>query len=250
MPSSSRRLQDKVALVTGGARGIGAAVARRLAEEGAKVTVTFPNAADGPEAVLRAISDLGERGHAIEADSADATAVEAAVDQVAGKHGRLDILVNNAGIITVKTIDEFEVADFDRIASINIRGTFIATRAAVRHMGSGGRIVMIGSCNADRMPFQGGSVYALTKAAVAGFTKGLARDLGPRGITVNNVQPGPTATDLNPPTGPYAPRFLELMALDRFAAPSEVAGLVAYLASEEAAFITGASLTIDGGTNA
>ena len=117
-------------------------------------------------------------------------------------------------------------------------------------MGSGGRIVMIGSCNADRMPFQGGSVYALTKAAVAGFTKGLARDLGPRGITVNNVQPGPTATDLNPPTGPYAPRFLELMALDRFAAPSEVAGLVAYLASEEAAFITGASLTIDGGTNA
>ncbi len=250
MPSSFRRLQDKVALVTGGARGIGAAVARRLAEEGAKVTVTFPNPADSPEAVLRAISDLGERGHAIEADSADATAVEAAVDQVAAKHGRLDILVNNAGIITVKTIDEFEVADFDRIASINIRGTFIATRAAVRHMGSGGRIVMIGSCNADRMPFQGGSVYALTKAAVAGFTKGLARDLGPRGITVNNVQPGPTATDLNPPTGPYAPRFLELMALDRFAAPSEVAGLVAYLASEEAAFITGASLTIDGGTNA
>lgn len=243
-------LENKVALVTGGARGIGAAIAVRLAQEGASVTITYPNNADGPDAVLTAIAKFGGRAKALEADNTDAEAVQAAVDEVSSAENRLDILVNNAGIITVKTIDEFTVEDFDRIFAINVRGAFVATRAAVPYMSAGGRIIMIGSSNADRMPFQGGSVYSLTKAAIAGFTKGLARDLGPRGITVNTVQPGPTATDLNPPSGPYAPRFLELMALDRFAQPSEVAGLVAYLASEEASFITGSSVTIDGGTNA
>ena len=244
------KLENKVALVTGGARGIGAAIALRLAEEGAHVAVTYPNSADKPDAILAAIAEVDGKAIAIEADNADAAAVQAAVDETASIENRLDILVNNAGIIMVKGIDEFQIEEFDRICAINIRGAFAATRSAVRHMGAGGRIIMIGSCNADRMPFPGGSVYALTKAAIAGFTRGLARDLGPRGITVNSVQPGPTATDLNPPTGPYAPRFLELMALDRFAQPSEVAGLVAYLASEEAGFITGSSVTIDGGTNA
>ena len=244
------KLDNKVALVTGGARGIGAATALRLAQEGARVVVTYPNSTDRPDAVLAAIAEIGGKANAIEADNADAMAVQSAVDETAAAENRLDILVNNAGIIMVKAIDEFEIEDFDRMCAINIRGAFAATRSAIRHMGAGGRIIMIGSCNADRMPFQGGSVYALTKAAIAGFTRGLARDLGPRGITVNIVQPGPTATDLNPPTGPYAPRFLELMALDRFAQPSEVAGLVAYLASEEAGFITGSSVTIDGGTNA
>lgn len=243
------KLENKVAIVTGATRGIGAAIALRLAQEGATVTVTHPNEADGPQSVLRAIADGGSQADALCADNADADALQSAIETVATRHGRIDILVNNAGILMVKTIDELEVADFDRIAAVNIRGTFVASQAAARHMGAGGRIIMIGSCNADRMPFQGGSLYSLTKAAVAGFTKGLARDLGPRGITVNNVQPGPTATDLNPSNGPYAARFLEMMAVDRFAYPSEIAALVAYLASEEAAFVTGTSVTIDGGTN-
>lgn len=245
-----RTLENRVALVTGGARGIGAAIALRLAQDGADVTVTYPNRADGPDDVLAAIAEAGGRARALEADSTDAEAVQAAVDEVAAAGGGLDILVNNAGIIIVKTIDELDMEDFDQILSVNVRGAFAATRAAVRHMSPGGRIIMIGSCNADRMPFQGGSLYSLTKAAIAGFTKGLARDLGPREITVNAVQPGPTATDLNPPAGPFAAQFLELMALDRFAQPSEIGGLVSYLAGEEAGFITGTSLTIDGGTNA
>ena len=245
-----QRLGNKIALVTGGARGIGASIALRLAQEGATVTVTYPHAQDGPETVLRSIADAGGQGAALEADNTDSAAMDAAVAKVVADHGRIDILVNNAGIIMVHPIDEFDLADFDRMCSINIRGAFIATKAAVRHMGTGGRVIMIGSCNADRMPFPGGSVYSLTKAALAGFTKGLARDLGSRGITVNNVQPGPTATDLNPVDGPYAPTFLQMLAVDRFAYPSEIAGAVAYLASEEAAFITGASLTIDGGFNA
>lgn len=244
------RLRQKIAIVTGGARGIGAGIALRLAQEGAYVIITYPHEADAPDAVLKAITDVGGEASAIMADNADSDALEAAIAQVAKEHGRIDILVNNAGILRVNSIDEFSLDDFDKMIAINVRGTFVATRAAVRHMVSGGRVIMIGSCNADRMPFEGGSIYALTKAAVAGFTKGLARDLGKRGITVNNVQPGPTATDLNPPDGPYASTFLAMMAIDRFAFPSEIGALVAYLASEEAAFITGASITIDGGTNA
>ena len=136
------------------------------------------------------------------------------------------------------------------MVAINIRGVFVASKAASRHMSSGGRIITIGSCNADRMPFEGGSIYAMTKAAVAGLTRGMARDLGPRGITVNTVQPGPTNTDLNPVDGPYAPTFLPMLAVQRFAHVDEIAGMVAYLASPEAAFVTGAMLTIDGGFNA
>jgi 3-oxoacyl-[acyl-carrier protein] reductase len=244
------RLNHKVALVTGGSRGIGAAIARRLAAEGALVTITYPNDADPPTETLRAISDAGGRASAVKADSGDPVALEAAVHQVALASGRLDILVNNAGIFVVGLISTFSTEDFDRMISINVRGAFIAARAAVRHLSAGGRIIMIGSSTGDRIPFEGGSVYALTKAAVAGFTRGLARDLGSRGITVNNIQPGPIETDLNPADGPHAQTLRNLTALSRFGHVDEIAGLVAYLASEEGAFITGASLTIDGGFNA
>lgn len=248
-PGLRGRLDQKVVIVTGGSRGIGAGIARRLAREGASVVITYPNEADAPGETLRAIAEAGGRAWSIKADSSDPGAVDAAVNQVVHDHGRLDILVNNAGILVVQPIDKFSDEDFDKMLFVNIRGAFAASRAAARHMGEGGRIIMIGSCNADRMPFEGGSVYSLTKAAIAGFTKGLARDLGSRGITVNNVQPGPTNTDLNPSSGPYAQTFLDMLALDRFAHVDEIAGMVAYLASEEAAFITGSSLTIDGGFN-
>jgi 3-oxoacyl-[acyl-carrier protein] reductase len=161
--------------------------------------------------------------------------------------GRLDVLVNNAGIGVVMPIDQFSLADFDRMVAVNVRGVFVAAQEAARHMGEGGRIISIGSVNADRMPFAGGSVYAMTKAALAGLTRGLARDLGPRGITVNNVQPGPTDTDMNPAGGPFAEFLKGMIALGRYGQADEIAGLVAYLASPEAGFITGASLTIDGG---
>jgi 3-oxoacyl-[acyl-carrier protein] reductase len=249
-PSLHGRLNQKVAVVTGGSRGIGSGIARRLAREGASVIVTYPHDADAPSETLRAIAEAGGRAWSVKADSSDPGAVDAAVNQVVHDHGHLDILVNNAGILVVQHIDKFSYEDFDKMLSINIRGAFAASRAAARHMGQGGRIIMIGSCNADRMPFEGGSVYSLIKAAIAGFTKGLARDLGPRGITVNNVQPGPTNTDLNPSTGPYAQTFLDMLALDRFAHVDEIAGMVAYLASDEASFVTGSSLTIDGGFNA
>ena len=161
--------------------------------------------------------------------------------------GRLDVLVNNAGIALVMPVEQFSLEDFDRMVAVNIRGTFVASQEASRHLSDGGRIITIGSVNGDRMPFAGGSVYAMTKAAVAGLTRGLARDLGPRGITVNNVQPGPTNTDMNPIDGPSAGALKNLMALGRFAKDDEIAGMVAYLAGPEAGFITGASLTIDGG---
>jgi 3-oxoacyl-[acyl-carrier protein] reductase len=161
--------------------------------------------------------------------------------------GRLDILVNNAGIATLAPIDQFSLEDFDRIVAVNIKGVFVATQEAVRHMSDGGRIIMIGSVNSDLMPFVGGSVYAMTKAAVAGFTRGLARDLGPRGITVNNIQPGPVDTEMNPADSPFAESLKKIMAIPRYGQADEIAGMVSYLASAEAGYVTGASLKIDGG---
>ena len=247
MSLNCKNLPDKVALVTGGSRGIGAAIAKRLAAEGAAVAITYSSAQAKAVEVATAIESAGGRALAIRADSGDVTAVRSAVAETVQALGRLDVLVNNAGLATIAPLDQFSLDDFDRLVAVNVRGLFVATQEAARHMTEGGRIINIGSVNADRMPFAGGSVYAMTKAAVAGLTRGLARDLGPRGITVNNVQPGPVDTDMNPATGPFADSLKTLMALPRYGNSDEIAGLVAYLASPEAGFITGASMTIDGG---
>jgi 3-oxoacyl-[acyl-carrier protein] reductase len=187
---------------------------------------------------------------AIQADNADAGAVKGTIDQTVQEFGGIDILVHNAGIAVMAPIDDFRLEDFDRMLAVNLRAVFVASQAAVKHMTTGGRNITIGSCNAERMPFVGGSVYAMGKAALIGLVKGLARDLGPRGITVNNVQPGPIDTEMNPANGAFADTLRGFMALPRYGTADEVAGLVAYLASAEAAFITGASLTIDGGFTA
>ena len=246
----TEKLAGKVALITGGSRGIGAAIVKRLASEGADVAFTYPSSPDQANEIAQAAEALGVRALAIQADSADASAVVAAVDRTVDKLGSIDILVNNAGVLAIAPIDDFTLADFDRTFAVNVRAVFVATQAAVKYMKQGGRIINIGSCNAERMPFAGGGVYAMSKSALQGLVKGLARDLGPRGITINNVQPGPIATEMNPPEGEFAEMLKKLMALPRYGSVEEIAGMVAYLASPEAGFITGANLTIDGGFTA
>lgn len=243
-------LQNKNVLVTGGSRGIGAAIVKRLAREGANVALTYVSNAAQAEAVVKSAEAFGVRAIAIQADSADATAVVAAVTQTAAEFGGLDILVNNAGIGVFAPLDGYALEDFDRTFAVNVRAVFVASQVAAQHMGAGGRIINIGSCNADRMPFGGGAAYAMSKSALQGLVKGLSRDLGPRGITVNNVQPGPVDTDLNPADGPFSETLKGFMALPRYGTGDEVAGMVAYLAGPEAGFVTGASLTIDGGFSA
>ncbi|MEJ6481768.1 3-oxoacyl-ACP reductase family protein [Nostoc punctiforme UO1] len=251
---STKKLTGKVALVTGGSRGLGAAIAKRLANDGATVALTYTSSPQKADEVVLAIEAAGGKALALRADSANVEAVKNAVAETVKAFGRLDILVNNAGVATLAPIDQFSMDDFDRLIAVNIKGVFVATQEAVRHMGEGGRIVMIGSVNSDIMPFAGGSVYALTKGAMptagcanASFTRGLARDLGPRGITVNNIQPGPIDTDMNPAEGPFADTMKSMIALQRYGRTEEVADMVSYLASGEAGFITGASLRIDGG---
>jgi 3-oxoacyl-[acyl-carrier protein] reductase len=199
-----KKLEGKIALVTGGSRGIGAAVVHRLATEGANVAFTYSSSPERAENVVKAVQGLGVRSVAIQADSADAKAVVGAVERAAKELGGLDILVNNAGVLTVGPIDTFALADFDRTLAVNIRAVFVAIQAAIKHMKSGGRIINIGSCNAERMPFAGGGVYAMSKSALQGLVQGLSRDLGPRGITINNVQPGPIDTEMNPANGENA----------------------------------------------
>jgi 3-oxoacyl-[acyl-carrier protein] reductase len=243
-------LKNKRALVTGGSRGIGAAIVKRLASEGADIALTYTSSPDRENDVVKAAQAHGVKSLAIKADSADADAVSAAVEQTARELGGIDILVNNAGVALIAPIDDFKLADFDRTFAINVRAVFIAIQAAVKHMPDGGRIINIGSCNAERMPFAGGAVYAMSKAALVGLVQGLARDLGPRGITINNVQPGPVDTDMNPDEGEFAESLKQLMALPRYARADEIAAMVAYLAGPEADFVTGASLMIDGGFSA
>ncbi len=241
------KLAGKTALITGGSRGIGAAIAHRLAADGAAVAITYSASASKAEEVVKSIQAAGGKAVAIKADATDAEATVQAVAQTIKAFGGIDILVNNAGFLAVAPLAEFTLADFDRSVAINMRAVFVATQEAAKHMGEGGRIINIGSTNADRMPFAGGGVYAMTKSALVGLTKGLARDLGPRGITINNVQPGPVDTEMNPADGPFAETLKGLMALPRYGHADEIAGMVSYLASAEAGFVTGASLTIDGG---
>lgn len=243
-------LENKRALVTGGSRGIGAAIVKRLARDGAHVALTYVSSPDQAEDTAQAARALGVRALAIQADSADAAAVVAAVEQTARELGGIDILVNNAGVAIIAPLDSYRLADLDRTLAINVRAVFVASQAAAKHMPAGGRIITIGSCNADRMPFGGGAAYAMSKAALVGLVKGLARDLGPRSITVNNIQPGPIDTEMNPAGTEFADMLRKLMALPRYGASEEVAALVAYLAGPEAAFVTGASLAIDGGFTA
>jgi 3-oxoacyl-[acyl-carrier protein] reductase len=246
----NQNLAGKRALVTGGSRGIGAAIVRRLAREGADVALTYVSKRDDANETAKAARALGVRAIAIAADSADPKAVVAAVEQTVAEFGGIDILVNNAGVALLGPIDDFRLEDFDHTMAINLRAVFVATQAAVKHMGKGGRIVMIGSCNAERIPFAGGAVYAMSKAGLVGLVKGLARDLGPRGITVNNIQPGPVNTDMNPAEGEFAQMLRNLMSIPRYGSADEIAAMVAYLAGPESAFVTGASLAIDGGFTA
>ncbi|MFE7661465.1 SDR family NAD(P)-dependent oxidoreductase [Streptomyces celluloflavus] len=249
----SGKLNGKVALVTGASRGIGAAVAKRLAEDGADIALTYQS---NREAALftadQVAKETGRRALAIRADAADIEAITSAVEQTVRELGRLDILVNNAGVsdMTLPNIVDMPVETIDRLLDVNIRGTILTARAAARHLPSGGRIVNIGSCLGERVTGPGFAVYAASKAAITGLTKGLARDLGPRGITVNEVAPGPTDTDMNPQGGPAGELQKRLSPLNRFATPAEIAAAVSYLASPEAAFTTAARIGIDGGGNA
>jgi 3-oxoacyl-[acyl-carrier protein] reductase len=245
--TTTTNLNGKVAFINGGSRGIGAATARRLASEGATVVIGYQASAIAAEALVVEIEARGGKAIALKADAADAAALTRAIDHVAERFGRLDILVNSAGVLVMGPIDQFSLEDFDKTVAVNVRAVFVASKAAAAHMTDGGRIINISSTNAGRMPFAGGAVYAMSKSALTGLAKGLARDLGGRGITVNNVNPGPIDTDMNPAHGDFATALHGLMALPRHGHADEVAGMVAYLASAEAAFVTGADLLIDGG---
>lgn len=245
------RLQNQRAFVTGGSRGIGAAIVRRLAREGARVIFTYSASPDQAAGVVRAVAAAGGQARAVQVDSGDAAALVAALDRAAAELGGLDLLVNNAGVKALGPIESITLADFDRALAVNVRAVFVASQAVLRHLPDGGRIINIGSTNADRMPFPGGAVYAMSKSALQGFVQGLARDLGPRGITVNNIQPGPVDTDFNPADSEFADVLRnQFVALKRYAQADEIAGMVAYVASPEAAYVTGANLTIDGGFSA
>jgi 3-oxoacyl-[acyl-carrier protein] reductase len=244
------KLTEKVALVTGGSRGIGAAIAKRLAADGASVAITYAKDASAASAVVKAIERDGGKAIAIQADATNASAVEAAVEKTVATFGRLDVLVNNAGTAIPKTFEETTLEEMDRVIAINVRGVYVATQAALKHMKSGGRVIMIGSAVGERVAAPGLVPYAGTKGAVKMFTQALAREIGSRGITVNNVQPGPIDTDLNPAAGEWAVPQKAATSLDRYGRADEVAALVAFVAGPESSYITGANLTVDGGMNA
>ncbi|WP_127506096.1 SDR family NAD(P)-dependent oxidoreductase [Actinoplanes solisilvae] len=240
-------LDGKVALVTGGGRGIGAAVALRLAEEGADVALTFQHDQRRADGVVDQIKAAGRRAIAVRADSADPAAVVAAVDRASGELGRLDILVNNAGAFLLGPIEQLSPEDFEQTVAVNVRAPFVASQTAVRHMVAGGRIINIGSNVAERAVFPGFSLYAMSKTAMIGLTKALGRELGARGITVNLVNPGPTDTELNPADGPNAETINGFTAVGHYATPADVAAAVVFLAGPDGRYITGATVNVDGG---
>jgi 3-oxoacyl-[acyl-carrier protein] reductase len=243
-------LNDKVALVTGASRGIGAAIAKRLASDGATVAITYSTSAEGAARVVDDIKAAGGNAVAIQADATDAAAVQAAIESVVLSFGKLDILVNNAGTAIPKPFEEATLEELDRVVDVNVRGVFIATQAALKYLSEGGRIISIGSCVGERMMTPGLVAYSATKGAIKMFTQGLAREVGPRGITVNNIQPGPIDTDLNPASDEWAEPQLAATALKRYGHVDDIAPLVSFIAGPESSYITGANLTVDGGTNA
>ena len=246
----NKALTDKVAIITGGSRGIGAAIATRLARDGATVAITYTKGADAAAAIVKKIESSGGQAIALQADAADAEAVKNAVETTFKKFGRLDILVNNAGTAIPNKFEDATVEELNRVIDINVRGPFFATKAALKRMSDGGRIIMIGSCVGERLMTPGLVPYAATKGAVKMFAQGLAREVGSRGITVNNVQPGPIDTDLNPAAGDWAVPQKAATALNRYGTVDDIAAMVAFLAGPEASYITGSNLTVDGGTNA
>ncbi len=243
----SSSLTGKVALVTGGSRGIGAAITKRLASDGASVAITYVANKDAADTLVSELSASGAEGLAVRADAGEPEEAAAAVRQVAERYGGLDILVHNAGVANFVPLPDSDFADFRRQFAVNVDGVFAGTRAAADHIRDGGRIIVIGSVNAHTMPVAGGAIYGATKAAVAGLVRGWARDLGPRNILVNAIQPGPVDTDLNPAEGEFAEILRPLTALGRYGRPEEIANLAAFLASDESSYITGATIDIDGG---
>jgi 3-oxoacyl-[acyl-carrier protein] reductase len=247
---NGQKLPGKVAVVTGGSRGIGAAIAKRLATEGASVAITYTKGADAAAAVIKEIENAGGKAIAIQADAADSYAVRAAIEKAAATFGRLDVLVNNAGIAIPKTFEETTLEEMDRVVDINLRGVFVATQAALKHMPNGGRIITIGSAAGEHVLTPGLVPYSATKGAVKLFTQGLAREVGSRGITVNNVEPGPIDTDMNPATADWAVPQKAVTALNRYGHVEDIAAMVAFVAGPEASYVTGANLTVDGGYSA
>src|ERR1017187_979433 len=246
----SKKLEGKFAIVTGASRGIGAAIAKRLASDGASVAITYARDAKSAAAVVKTIEGSGGKAIAIQADSVDAEAIKGAVAKAVAAFGSLDILVNNAGTAIPKQFEEATLDEFDHVLNLNVRAVFVTTQAALKHMNNGGRIINIGSCVGERMMTPGLAAYAATKGAIKMFTQGLAREVGDRGITVNNTQPGPSDTELNPAAGEWAVPQKANTALNRYGSVNDIAAMVAFVAGPEASYITGASLTVDGGTNA